>query len=70
MRRPGMLPGTEIRAAALEVVDRCVAITGTDCAREIARMLRYASLHMALGEHLEASIRQMGSDGLLRGVDG
>lgn len=55
LRKPAMLPPTEVRSAILEAVERNIGIRPADCAREAARML---GIRRVSGEMREVFVRQ------------
>lgn len=70
LRKPDMLPPSEIEAAIREVVERNVGISVEDCAVEVARLFGIKSTSADLRAHLDAHAKRMAQRGSLAMHDG
>ena len=65
LRKPDMLPPSEIRWAILQAVERNISLNDSACAIEVARMFGYKSTRADLRERVEAQAEELIASGRL-----
>jgi hypothetical protein len=70
LRRPELLPPSEVQAAVLRFIETHVSATREETARAVARLLGFRATSRTLAERIERDIRLLLAEGRLTDANG